>query len=82
MAGRLDAVAGVERIGPVYTPPDRRGRGYASAVVAGVSRSALDAGHRCILYTDLENPTSNAIYRAIGYRAVAEALQYRFDDRP
>jgi predicted GNAT family acetyltransferase len=82
MAGRFDAVAGVERIGPVYTPPDRRGRGYASTLVAAVSRAVLDAGHRCILYTDLENPTSNAIYRAIGYRACAEALRYRFDDRP
>jgi predicted GNAT family acetyltransferase len=82
MAGRFDAVEGVERIGPVYTPPDRRGRGYASTLVAAVSRAVLDAGHRCILYTDLENPTSNAIYRAIGYRACAEALRYRFDDRP
>jgi predicted GNAT family acetyltransferase len=82
MAGRFDAVAGVERIGPVYTPRDRRGRGYASMLVAAVSRAVLDAGHRCILYTDLENPTSNAIYRAIGYRACAEVLRYRFDDRP
>jgi predicted GNAT family acetyltransferase len=82
MAGRFDAVEGVARIGPVYTPGDRRGHGYASALVAAVSRAVLEAGHRCILYTDLENPTSNSIYRAIGYRAVAEALRYRFDDQP
>ena len=80
MAGVFDAVAGVARIGPVYTPPDRRGRGYASALVAEVSDAVLTRGQRCILYTDLENPTSNAIYRALGYRAVAEALKYRFDD--
>jgi predicted GNAT family acetyltransferase len=78
MAGRTDPVAGVVRIGPVYTPPDARGRGYASALVGATSADALDAGRRCILYTDLENPTSNSIYRALGYRAVAEALRYEF----
>jgi GNAT superfamily N-acetyltransferase len=77
-AGVSDPVAGVARIGPVYTPPEARGRGYASAMVAAMSRSARDRGLRCILYTDLENPTSNSIYRALGYRAVAEVLEYRF----
>jgi uncharacterized protein len=38
----------------------------------------LAARRRCILYTDLGNPTSNSIYRRIGYRAVAECLRYRF----
>jgi GNAT superfamily N-acetyltransferase len=78
MAGRSEPVAGVARIGPVYTPPEARGRGFASALVGAMSSAALDAGHRCILYTDLENPTSNSIYRALGYRAVAEALRYEF----
>src|SRR5690606_14508009 len=31
-------VARVERISGVYTPPEKRGRGYASACVAGVSQ--------------------------------------------
>jgi GNAT superfamily N-acetyltransferase len=79
LAGVFEAVEGVARIGPVYTPPDRRGRGYASALVGEVSDAVLTRGQRCILYTDLENPTSNSIYRALGYRAVAEALKYRFD---
>jgi predicted GNAT family acetyltransferase len=78
MAGRSEPVAGVARIGPVYTPPPVRGRGYASALVGEMSAAALDGGDRCILYTDLENPTSNSIYRALGYRAVAEALRYEF----
>jgi predicted GNAT family acetyltransferase len=63
----------------VYTPPERRGRGYASACVATLSAATLDAGLRCILYTDLGNATSNSIYRSIGYRAVAELVRYRFD---
>lgn len=68
------------RIGPVYTPPEHRGRGYASALVAAQSAWLLDHGHRfCFLYTDLANPTSNAIYRRIGYHQVAEAAEFHFD---
>ena len=67
------------RIGPVYTPPDRRGHGYASNLVAAVSQQRLDAGRRfCFLFTDLTNPTSNHIYQAIGYVPVVDVDQYRF----
>jgi uncharacterized protein len=67
------AVADVVRIGPVYTPPQARRRGYASSSVAAVSRHALNAGARtCMLYTDLANPTSNKIYADVGYRRIAE----------
>ncbi|MGZ4735532.1 MAG: GNAT family N-acetyltransferase [Acidimicrobiia bacterium] len=78
-AGLSAEVSGVVRVGPVYTPPERRNHGYASSLVAAISRAVLSDGLRCILYTDLENPTSNAIYRSIGYQAVAEALRYEFD---
>ena len=67
------------RIGPVYTPPRHRRRGYASAATAALSQALLDSGRRfCFLYTDLANPTSNHIYQQIGYRPVADASQYRF----
>ena len=70
------------RIGPVYTPPEVRGRGYASALVAGVSQAELDAGRRfCFLFTDLANPTSNHIYQTIGYEPVRDVDIYRFDRR-
>lgn len=78
MAAASPPVEGVVRIGHVYTPPERRRRGYAGACVRDLSRRARDAGHRCILYTDLGNPTSNSVYRRIGYRAVAEFIRYRF----
>jgi hypothetical protein len=78
MAAVTQPVAGVVRVGAVYTPDDRRRRGYAGACVAAVSAGVLAAGRRCILYTDLGNPTSNSVYRRIGYRAVAECLRYRF----
>jgi predicted GNAT family acetyltransferase len=68
------------RIGPVYTPPELRGRGYASALTAALSQQLLDAGRRfCFLFTDLANPTSNKIYRAIGYQPVCDVDEYRFE---
>jgi predicted GNAT family acetyltransferase len=69
------------RIGPVYTPPEHRRKGYASAAVAAVSQLLLDAGRQVVfLFTDLANPTSNRIYQAIGYRPVADVDDYRFGD--
>jgi uncharacterized protein len=72
------------RIGPVYTPPELRERGHATALTAELSQQLLDgrlfAGGRrfCFLYTDLSNPTSNAIYVRIGYRRVAESAEITF----
>lgn len=70
------------RIGPVYTPPGLRGHGYATGVVSEQSRWLLDRGRTfCFLYTDLDNPTSNALYRRIGYRMIAESGEVRFDPK-
>jgi uncharacterized protein len=67
------------RIGPVYTPPEYRRRGYGSAVTAAVSAERLAAGRRfCFLYTDLANPTSNRIYMNIGYEPVCDSFDYAF----
>lgn len=63
---------GVARVGPVYTPKAHRGRGYASAAVAGVSRRLLAEGARVCLFTDQANPTSNKIYQAIGFAPVVD----------
>jgi predicted GNAT family acetyltransferase len=71
------------RIGPVYTPPEKRRRGYASAGTAAVSQLVLDSGHRfCFLFTDLDNPTSNHIYQTIGYRPVCDVDVYAFETMP
>jgi predicted GNAT family acetyltransferase len=67
------------RIGPVYTPPEQRRRGYGSAVTAAASAHNFERGRRfCFLYTDLANPTSNKIYMDIGYEPVADSVQYTF----
>jgi predicted GNAT family acetyltransferase len=79
MASLTPSLAGVSRVGLVYTPPDKRGRGYAAACTAAISQVALDTGSaRCVLYTQLSNPRSNAIYRRLGYEPIQEILHYRF----
>jgi predicted GNAT family acetyltransferase len=68
------------RIGPVYTPPEHRGHGYATSLVAEQSARLLREGRRfCFLYTDLANPTSNAIYERIGYERVCASRQIAFE---
>lgn len=63
----------------MYTPPEHRNRGYASAVVARLSQAILDGGKSfCTLFTDLGNPTSNRIYRKLGYVGVADFLDILF----
>ena len=65
---------GVVRIGPVYTPPEHRGKGYATALVAEVSRRVLARGHRVCLYTDRGNPVSNHVYASIGFEPVLDQV--------
>jgi GNAT superfamily N-acetyltransferase len=71
--------SGVVRIGPVYTPPGHRGRGYASAVTAAATADVLARGCIPVLFTDLANPTSNRIYRRIGFRPVADRRAVWFE---
>ncbi|MER5855959.1 GNAT family N-acetyltransferase [Streptomyces sp900105245] len=79
LAGSTAMVGGMVRVDPVYTPAHLRGRGYAGAVTAEVSRAALAAGAKhVVLYTNPANPTSNALYRRLGYLPVADFTGYDF----
>jgi predicted GNAT family acetyltransferase len=79
MASVTKPLARTVRVGLVYTPPEHRSWGYATSCVAAVSRAALDTGAlQCVLYTQLSNPQSNAIYRRLGYEPVVDQLRYRF----
>ena len=70
------------RINRVYTPPELRGRGYASASVAGLSQSLLEGGRKfCALFTDLGDPVANRVYARIGYEQVADFAKYQFASR-
>lgn len=80
LAARSRETPNARAIGPVYTPPERRGCGYASAVTARLSQLILDSGKRyAMLFTDLSNPTSNSIYRKIGYKPVCDYNEYIFN---
>ncbi|NUP49620.1 MAG: GNAT family N-acetyltransferase [Catenulispora sp.] len=72
LAGVTLPAGGTVRVAPVYTPPALRGRGYAGAATAEISRRIRAAGHEAVLFTDLANPTSNALYQRIGYREVQD----------
>ena len=80
------SIAGVSRpmrngttIGPVYTPPEHRGKGYATSCVLLLTKKLLsDRYSFCSLYTDLSNPTSNSIYTKIGYVPIGDALELDF----
>lgn len=78
MAAASAPANGVVRVQMVFTPPEHRNLGYASACVGGLSRRILAAGNRCILYTNLATATPQSVYRRLGYRGVAELLSYRF----
>jgi predicted GNAT family acetyltransferase len=68
----------IGRVGPVYTPPEHRRHGFGSAVTAHVTRHLIEKGARVMLFTDAANPTSNAIYQAIGYRLIDDLVEMRF----
>jgi RimJ/RimL family protein N-acetyltransferase len=79
MAGRNVSIAGMSRVGPVYTPPAARRHGYAAAATHACSQDALEQGaEHVVLFTDLANPTSNAIYQQLGYRPIEDRLIVRF----
>ncbi len=79
MAGMTAMVAGQIRVDPVYTPAHLRGSGYAGAVTAEASRAALAAGAtEVVLFADPANPTSNRLYRRVGYLPVTEFAVYDF----
>jgi GNAT superfamily N-acetyltransferase len=83
MAGRGPTTAGVARVGPVFTPPDQRGRGYGGAVTAACTADALRVDARdVVLFTDLANPASNAVYQRLGYRRSCDRAVVHFSVSP
>src|SRR5580658_825923 len=79
MAAYAGSTVNGVRLNMVFTPPEFRGKGYATSLVATLSQSLLDSGKKfCCLYTDLLNPTSNSIYQKIGYQPVCDWNVYKF----
>ena len=80
MAARSLPAAGVSRIGPVYTPVGQRRRGYGAAATAAAAAAILDEGALPVLFTDLANLTSNALYQRLGFRPVSDRVWLTFHD--
>ncbi|MDI2127908.1 GNAT family N-acetyltransferase [Yinghuangia seranimata] len=79
VAANKPLAAGVARVGPVYTPPEHRGRGYGGAVTAARTADAFAQGaDEVVLFTDLANPTSNSIYQRIGYVPLEDRVMLAF----
>lgn len=82
LAAVSPSAGGVARIGPVYTPPAHRRHGFAAAVTAAAASRAVATGAReVVLYTDLANPTSNGVYRRLGFEPVFDSARLAFETR-
>ena len=82
MAGYTREMQTVVGVAYVYTPPYERGKGYATSIVAQLSQLAINKGYKkCVLYTDLANPTSNSIYQKIGYNPICDSLMLKFEKK-
>lgn len=76
LAGFSRTLGAMSRIGPVYTPPELRGRGYAAGVTYAATEAARAAGaHEVLLFADLKNPTSNGVYQRLGYTPVEDRVE-------
>lgn len=73
------SAGGYSTVSEVYTLPEHRGRGYASALVAHISRLTLEGGKIPLLYTDAANPASNKAYRNIGFVFGGQVKNYEFE---
>ena len=68
-------------VGLVYTPKNQRRKGYARTLVAEISKELLKDYDFCTLYTDMMNPTSNKIYKEIGYVKIVDSVQLGFEKK-
>jgi GNAT superfamily N-acetyltransferase len=75
--------AQVLRVGPVYTPPEHRNRGYGRRLTYEVTATALARPDvtRAMLFTDAANPVSNSIYRQAGYEPRDRHVEIEFAER-
>ena len=66
------------RIGPVYTPPEHRGRGYASALVAEVSQRASMLADASASSTPTSPTRLEQDLPALGYERVGDSVELDF----
>jgi RimJ/RimL family protein N-acetyltransferase len=73
LVGLTPPVAGIPRIAPVWTPPERRRHGYATAATAATCALLLGRGAPAVvLFADDANTTAVGVYTRLGFRPVTE----------
>ncbi|MEK4085914.1 GNAT family N-acetyltransferase [Psychrobacillus sp. FSL K6-1415] len=65
----------------VFTPAEKRKKGYGRTLVATVSKELLKEFEFCVLYTDMLNPTSNKIYQEIGYQKLVDSVHLKLETK-
>lgn len=68
------------RISGVYTPPEFRCRGYASAAVAQISQTELANGREFMVLNVIEGRPAVRIYQRLGYRLIGSQDCYLIDN--
>ncbi len=62
-------------IGHFYTDPLKRGKGYGTSIVHGLTKGLLEAGHEFVmLSTNALTPASNRVFQKVGYVKTGEYL--------
>jgi RimJ/RimL family protein N-acetyltransferase len=78
MAGSARQTRKAICVNAVYTPPEHRGKGVATSCVATLTKLLLKDFASCVLFADLANDTSNAIYQRIGYAGIQDFTLIHF----
>ncbi|WP_238551283.1 GNAT family N-acetyltransferase [Legionella oakridgensis] len=61
----------IVQIGPVYTPPELRNKGYAKVIVAlCLNRAKMNQVDNAILFTN--NPPATHVYRSLGFQVIGQ----------
>jgi predicted GNAT family acetyltransferase len=58
----------LDQLGGVYTAPDWRNRGLASALVAQTARDRMQKGRNVVLFVKLTNASAIRAYQKVGFR--------------
>jgi len=80
MAAKKRKLVGGQCVGAVYTPNNLRGKGYSTACIKHLTQEILSEGNDCaFLYADKHNPASNRVYKKVGYKKIADFIEYEKD---
>jgi hypothetical protein len=79
MAAKVRPTLNGVSISYVYTPPESRGCGYATACLGSLSRALLKLGWKfCVAHSSTDSPAYQHILEKVGYAPISELSEYGF----